>query len=101
MWTPGRKIVENKMRKFMNKAPKTTEIRIERQEVYAWLVNEGLSIGEGDMEAVFNSFRQEELIRSIGLTGNSDDRKTHGNFRITWVGKWLPKRALKIIPTDL
>ena len=89
MWMPGRKIVENKMREFLKKAPITTEIWIESQEVYAWIVNEGISIGEGDMETVFNSFRREELIRSIGLTGNSDDRKTHGNFRITWVGKWL------------
>ena len=44
---PGRKIVENKMREFINKAPKGTETRIERQEVYSWLVSEGISIGEG------------------------------------------------------
>lgn len=89
MWRPGREIVEAKMREFLKKAPKEAEIRIESQEVYAWLVNEGISIGEGDMEAVFNSFRREGLIRGVGLTGNSDDRKTHGNFRVTWVGKWL------------
>ena len=89
MWKPAREIVEAKMREFLKKAPKETEVQIESQEVYAWLVNEGLSIEEGDMEAVFNSFRREGLIRGVGLTGNSDDRKTHGNFRVTWVGKYL------------
>ncbi len=89
MWTPGREIVEDKMREFLKKVPKETEIQLESQEVYAWLVSEGISVGEGDMEAVFNSFRREGLIRGVGLTGNSDDRKAHGNFRVTWIGKWL------------
>ena len=89
MWKPGRVTVEAKMREFLTQAPKETEVQIESQEVYAWLVNEGLSIEEGDMEAVFNSFRREGLIRGTGLTGSSDDRKTHGNFRVTWVSKWL------------
>jgi hypothetical protein len=89
MWTPVRGIVENKIREFLKKVPKETEIQIESQEVYAWLVSEGISVGEGDMEAVFNSFRREGLIRGVGLTGSSDERKRHGNFRITWIGKWL------------
>lgn len=75
MWMPGRKIVENMMREFMKKAPKETEIQLESQEIYGWLVHEGLSIGEGDMESIFNSFKREGLIRGVGFTGNSDDRK--------------------------
>ncbi len=58
MWKPAREIVEARLREFLKKAPRKTESHIESQEAYAWLVNEGLSVGEGDMKKVFNSFRR-------------------------------------------
>ena len=89
MQMQDKEIVETKMREFLKRSPKETEIQIESREIYDWLVSEGVSIGEGNMESVFNSLKRGGLIRGVGFTGSSDDRKTHGNFRVTWVGKYL------------
>lgn len=89
MWQQSRADVENKMRELLKKEPKETEIQIESQAIYDWLVREGITPGEGIMESVFNSFKREGHIKGIGFAANGDERKKHGNFRITWVSKWL------------
>jgi hypothetical protein len=89
MWQPSRESVEIKMRELLNQEPRETVIQIESQEIYDWLIGQGVSPGEGEMESVFNSFKREGLIKGVGFAANGDERRKHGNFRVTWVSKWL------------
>jgi hypothetical protein len=89
MWQPSREDVEFKMRELLKQEPKETHIQIESREIYDWLVGQGISPGEGEMESVFNSFKREGLIKGVGFAANGDERRKHGNFRVTWVSKWL------------
>jgi hypothetical protein len=89
MWQQSRDGVENKMRELLKNKPKETEIQIDSQEIYDWLVGEGMAPGDGDMESVFNSFKREGHIKGLGFAANGDERRRHGKFRITWVSKWL------------
>jgi hypothetical protein len=89
MWQPNREGVEIKMRELLKQEPKETGIQIESQEIYDWLVSQGVTPGEGEMESVFNSFKREGLIKGVGFAANGDERRRHGNFRVTWVSKWL------------
>ncbi len=89
MWQPSRESVEIKMRELLNQEPRETVIQIESQEIYDWLIGQGVNPGEGEMESVFNSFKREGLIKGVGFAANGDERRKHGNFRVTWVSKWL------------
>jgi hypothetical protein len=89
MWQQSRENVEIKMRELLKNEPKETEIIIESQQIYDWLVTEGVTPGDGDMESVFNHFKREGLIKGVGIAAGGDERKTHGGFRVTWIAKRL------------
>ena len=89
MWQQSREGVENRMRELLLQEPKETEIQIESQTIYDWLVSQGVTPKDGEMESVFNSFKREGLIKGAGFAFNGDERRKHGNFKITWVSKWL------------
>jgi hypothetical protein len=89
MWQQSREGVENSMRELLQQEPKESEIQIESQAIYDWLVSQGITPREGEMESVFNSFKREGLIKGVGFAANGDERRKHGNFKITWVSKWL------------
>jgi hypothetical protein len=89
MWQQSREDVENKMRELLLKEPKESEIHIESQTIYDWLLSVGVMPKDGEMESVFNRFKREGLIKGIGLAANGEERRRHGNFQVTWVSKWL------------
>src|SRR6185503_905725 len=89
MWQPSRADIEMKMHQLLKQEAKETEIQIESQDIYDWLVIQGVTPREGEMESVFNSFKRDGLIKGVGFAANGDERKRHGNFRITRVSKWL------------
>jgi hypothetical protein len=89
MWQQSREGVENKMREFLGQEPRDTEIQIDSQQIYDWLTSKGVIPAEGEMESVFNSFKREGLIKGVGFAANGDERRKHGNFRITRISKLL------------
>jgi hypothetical protein len=89
MWQQSRESIETNMRELLLQEPKETEIQLDSQTIYDWLVSQGVTPRDGEMESVFNSFKREGLIKGVGFAANGDERRRHGNFKITWVSKWL------------
>jgi hypothetical protein len=89
MWQQSREGVENKMRELLRQDPTETEIQLDSQDIYDWLVSKGTPPADGEMESIFNSLKREGLIKGVGFASNGEDRRKHGNFQITRVSKWL------------
>jgi len=88
MWVNVRIKVGDKLLGFLRKEPKDKHIKIDSEEIYKWMLDQGIEIGEGDLDHHFNQLKKIGKIRGRGFT-DAEGRKTHGSFEITWISPSL------------